>query len=90
MSGNIKNPIFSGDAISDATAASAYRDTMLLQGQYVNALSQMIMKPVAMQENQIEQERKRLETQLKAADAELKQVEESENKQIEKSAPKYA
>ncbi len=41
-------------------------------------------------ENQIELERKTLETQAKAVETELKQVEEAENKAIERSAPKFA
>ncbi len=49
-----------------------------------------MMAPVAAEENQIEQERKRLETQVKAATAELEQVEKAEDDQIKKSAPKYA
>lgn len=63
---------------------------MYNQQQQISAMSQLMLKPVADAENQIECERKRLETQLAAAQKELEKVEQAEEKAIERSAPKYA
>lgn len=48
------------------------------------------MAKVKKLETEIQTEKMTIETQIKAADAELKSVEDAENKGIEKSAPKYA
>lgn len=47
-------------------------------------------KRIAVEENRISQEKLRLETQLKAAMAELESVEKAEDQGIKQSAPKYA
>jgi len=78
------------DMNSIANNAYAYMNGMQMQQAQINMLSQAMLQPVAAQENQIELERKRLETQLQAATKELEKVESAEEKQIENSAPKYA
>ena len=67
-----------------------YRDTFANMHAQLNAAQQIIMKPVAAQENQIDLERKRLETQLQSASKELEAVEQQEKTEIDRSAPKYA
>lgn len=67
-----------------------YRDTFANMHAQLNAAQQIIMKPVAAQENQIDLERKRLETQLKSAQSELEAVQSAEDQEIKNSAPKYA
>ena len=67
-----------------------YRDTFANMHAQLNAAQQIMMKPVAVEENQIDLERKRLETQLQAASKELEAVEQQEKTAIDRSAPKYA
>ena len=66
-------------------------------GIQINMMSQILdnqaqseQRQVKDMENQIELQKKSIETQLAAAQAELKKVEDAESKQIEASAPKYA
>lgn len=61
-----------------------------LMNQSLELTSQNQLRQVKDMENSIELERKNLETQAKAMDAELKKVEEAEDKQIQNSAPKFA
>ena len=65
------------------------QQNMFAQMQY-SAMAQSMLKPVAMAETQIDNEMKSIETQVKAAQAELDKVEQAEDKAIEKSAPKFA
>lgn len=58
--------------------------------QQMQAYGQANLYAVNQQEKQIEMEMKRLETQLSAATKELEKVEQAEEKQIDRSAPKYA
>lgn len=46
-------------------------------------------RKIAVLENELDQQRLKIETQLKAAQAELEQVESNEDKAIKSSAPKY-
>ena len=48
------------------------------------------LKKISVEENRISMEKLRMETQLKAATAELEQVEKAEEQGIKNSAPKYA
>ncbi len=64
---------------------------------YMNAMNQMIeiqnqdrLRQVKDMENQIELQMKSLETQLKAAQAEMDQVEKAEGNEIKNSAPQFA
>ena len=61
---------------------------------YIQQQDQLIsennMRQVKEQENQIELQRKALETQLAAAQKELEKVEDAEQKNIDRSAPKFA
>ena len=70
--------------------ANNYYNQMQMQQYQLSAMQQAILQPVAEQENQIELERKRLETQVSAAQKELESVEKAEEKAIERSAPKFA
>lgn len=82
-----------GNGLGSGTIAQNgmnFMNSMSYEQMMLNMQSQMMLKPVADQENQIELERKRLETQLQAATKELEKVEQAEEKQIESSAPKYA
>ena len=63
---------------------------MAMTSQTMDAINQSKMQQIKDMENQIELEMKSLETQLKAAQAELKSVEEQESKNIENAAPKFA
>lgn len=58
--------------------------------QEMQAYGRANLYAVNQQEKQIEMQMKRLETQLSAATKELEKVEQAEDKQIERSAPKYA
>lgn len=58
--------------------------------QMIQTQSDTQMRNIKEMENNIELQRKSLETQVKAASAELKSVEEQEDKQIQNSAPKFA
>lgn len=51
--------------------------------------AQVEQQKIAVIENQIDQERLKIETQLKAAQAELESVEKAEDQGIKNSAPKY-
>ena len=93
----------SGGKLDEKDAATL---TQLLSGQsfanspmgtLFNVANQMIdmestneMRRIKDMENQIELERKTLETQVAAMQGELKSVEDAENKEIERSAPKFA
>ena len=61
---------------------------------YIQQQDQLIsennMRQVKEQESQIELQRKSLETQLAAAQKELEKVEDAEQKNIDRSAPKFA
>lgn len=61
-----------------------------LVGQMVDAQSQNQLRNVKDMENQIELERKNLETQVKALTAERESVEKAEDNEIKNSAPKFA
>lgn len=64
----------------------------LYQSYYQEALkeaAQVENKRIAVIENQIDQQRLQIETQLKAAQAELDSVEKAEDNGIKASAPKY-
>lgn len=97
MLGNQNSSIFQAMALGSQFAGGGgssinpnIMNYMSNQQMMLNMQSQMMLKPVAAQENQIECERKRLETQLSAAQKELEKVEQAEEKQIQNSAPKYA
>ena len=53
-------------------------------------VSENNMRQVKEQETQIELQRKSIETQLAAAQKELEKIEDAEQKNIDRSAPKYA
>ena len=57
---------------------------------YFDFMSQARMQNIKNIEDQIEQERETLQTQAKAVQNELDKVQESEDKAIERSAPKFA
>lgn len=66
-------------------------------GSYLNLMNQSVemanqnqLKQVKDMENQIELQMKSLETQVKAAAAEMEQVEKAEDNEIKKSAPQFA
>lgn len=63
---------------------------MYMMNSYMDWQASSQMRQIKDRENLIELERKTLETQAKAVENELKQVEESETKAIERSAPKFA
>ncbi len=58
--------------------------------QVLSQMSKGIQKRIAAEETKIQMEKTRLETQLKAAEAELQQCDNAEQKGIERSTPKYA
>ena len=64
--------------------------SLQLMNQSMETVNQTKMQQIKDMENQIELQRKSLETQLAAAQEELKAVEKAEEKQIESSAPKFA
>ncbi len=57
---------------------------------YFDFMSQARMQNIKNIEDQIEQERETLQTQVKAVENELKTVQEGEDKALERSAPKFA
>lgn len=61
-----------------------------LVGQMMDMSSQNQLRNVKDMENQIELERKSLETQVKALTAERESVEKAEDNEIKNSAPKFA
>lgn len=61
-----------------------------LAGQMIDMQSQNELRRVKDMENQIELERKNLETQVKAMTAERESVEKAEDNEIKNSAPKFA
>lgn len=61
-----------------------------MMNQSITTINEGKMRQIKEMENQIELERKSLETQLKAAQTELEKVEQAEDKNIERSAPKFA
>ncbi len=61
-----------------------------VMNQAMETVNQTKLQQIKDMENQIELQRKSLETQLAAAQEELKAVEKAEEKQIESSAPKFA
>lgn len=63
---------------------------MNVMNQSIEMSSQNDLRQVKEMENQIELQRKSLETQLNAAQKELEKVEQQEEKNIERSAPKFA
>lgn len=63
---------------------------MNIMNQSIEISSQNDLRQVKEMENQIELQRKSLETQLNAAQKELEKVEQQEEKNIERSAPKFA
>lgn len=77
--------------IMDSMAIQNYFNNMQMgTNQMMSMQNDGQLQNVAMQENQIELERKNLETQVKAATAELESVEKAEDSQIKASAPKFA
>lgn len=64
--------------------------SMQLMNQSLETINEGKMRQIKEMENQIELERKSLETQLSAAQKELEKVEQAEDKNIERSAPKFA
>ncbi len=63
---------------------------LTMMNQSINTINESKIRQIRDMENQIELEKKSLETQAAAAAAELKTVEEQETKSIENSAPKFA
>ena len=63
---------------------------LTMMNQSINTINESKIRQIRDMENQIELERKSLHTQVEAAAAELKTVEEQESKSIENSAPKFA
>lgn len=61
-----------------------------MQGQMMDMQSENQLRNVKDMENQIELERKNLETQVKALSAERESVEKAEDNEIKNSAPKFA
>ena len=70
-----------------ATPAGMIMSSM---NQMMETVNQNKMQQIKNMENQIELQRKSLETQLSAAQKELEKVEQQEDKEIERSAPKFA
>ena len=64
--------------------------SLQLMNQSMETINQTKMQQIKDMENQIELQRKSLETQLAAAQKELEAVEKQEEKEIERSAPKFA
>ena len=64
--------------------------SLQLINQSMETVNQTKMQQIKDMENQIELQRKSLETQLNAAQKELEAVEKQEDKEIERSAPKFA
>lgn len=84
-----------GSLISTGMAGANFMATPM--GAYITAMSQQIdavsnsqMQQVKNMESNIELQRKSLETQLNATVKELDAVEKQEEKEIERSAPKFA
>lgn len=63
---------------------------MASMNQMMETVNQNKMTQIKDMETQIELQRKSLETQLNAAQKELEKVEQQEDKEIERSAPKFA
>ena len=63
---------------------------MGMMQQQQEMVNQTKLEQIKDMENQIELERKSLETQLKAAQAEMQEVEKAEENQIKNAAPKFA
>ena len=61
-----------------------------VMNQTLDMTSQNQLRQIKEMENQIELERKNLETQVKAMTAEKQEVEKAEDNQIKESAPKFA
>ena len=70
-----------------ATPVGAYMNMM---SQSLDMANQNQLQRVKDMENQIELQMKSLETQLKAAQAEMESVEKAEDNEIKSSAPKFA
>jgi len=57
--------------------------------QSLESVARGVQKRIAAEENKIQMEKTRLETQLKAAQSELEQCERAEEEGMKRSAPKY-
>ena len=83
-----------GSLLGGFNGFNMMNNPMTLTLNYIQQQQQLVsennMRQVKEQENQIELQRKSLETQLAAAQKELEKVEEAEQKNIDRSAPKFA
>lgn len=70
--------------------ASPMGQALSIMNQTLDITSQNQLRHIKDMENQIELERKNLETQVKAMSAEMDAVEKAEDNEIKKSAPQFA
>ena len=82
--------MFMGNSANNIFGSMGYNNQIAAAQQMLGMQSQAMLKPVAAQENMIDNEMKTIETQLKAAQAEIEQVEKAEDNAIKQSAPKFA
>lgn len=89
LPGNLGN-IFSMGMAGANFMATPMGMSISMMSQYIDAVNNSKMQQVKNMETNIELQRKSLETQLNATVKELESVEKQEEKEIERSAPKFA